>query len=260
MTTDEVGTVFRVEEGYEVHFDPEDYLILKAGSKTDQPGSKFVHRNVVASCGRVFEFKHEARSGQKRWTTSCGVEFHLVVPKSRIELLHEKGYSYVPVIIGGLRTILNVSGGSDGQGGWCDWVRRIADTQVGFPLRSLALLADQALTPEECRARGITFDLRLREIDQKRYTALATYARVRNLIQPGHKIVLASGWDCSGSEGPFPVVSRPRNKRHFLCDYGWGKVQVKYEAVDWVVTATLNGLAVEQPFAWNKIGNVLSDE
>jgi hypothetical protein len=255
MHAHEVGPVYQIADDYEIHFDPENYLILSMGAKYDQTGSKFIHRNVVASCSRAFNFKQYYRDGRKRWYSVCGVEFHIVVPKHRIELVAEKGYSYVPIIIGGQKITLNVSGGSNGKGGWTDLVRRKVDTCVGMTLKDMRAIADQAYTPEECRTQGITFDLHADEDTQ--FSTMATSVQLRRLLQPGHQLVLASGWKCAGMTGPFPIASRPNKKREFTCTHDSMKLRIKYQAIDWVATATLNNLPVAEPIAWNKIGNVV---
>ena len=146
--------------GYRVLVAPGDHLVLVAGATYGKPAADFRHPNVVARKCEVHEFKHYRKAGSKFWTARPGVNFCLVIPKDRIEMVPEKGYSYVPVKINGQRLVLNVSGGGGcGYPGWTDWVRRVVHTSVGFPKKTLKLLADVALSPDECKAKGITFPL-----------------------------------------------------------------------------------------------------
>ena len=87
--------------GYRVLIETGDHLILVAGATYGTPAASFQHPNLVARKCEVHEFKHYRQAGSKFWTARPGVNFYLVIPKDRIEMVPERGYSYVPVKING---------------------------------------------------------------------------------------------------------------------------------------------------------------
>ena len=147
---------FEVEEGYRVELPPGNHLIVVAGAHMGEPAYDFDHPNIVAKKSELFEFKHYRKSGSKFWTSKAGISFYLVIPKAQIELLPEKGYSYVPVLIQGRKCFLNVSGGGGGiNSGWTDYVARVAHIGCGWTIRRpFASLAGIAVSPFECQAPG----------------------------------------------------------------------------------------------------------
>ena len=96
MRMDLAGERFQVEEGYQVELPPGDHLIVVAGAHLGKPAYDFDHPNIAAKKSELFEFKHYRKGGSKFWTSKAGISFYFVIPKAQIELLPEKGYSYVP--------------------------------------------------------------------------------------------------------------------------------------------------------------------
>ena len=205
----------------------------------------------------MFEFKHYRRGGSKFWTAKAGISFYFVIPKAQIELLPEKGYSYVPVLINGRQCHLNVSGGG-GAGGWTDYVRQVAHISCGWTIAGLRSLATVAVRPEECRAQGINLEIEpLEDYQRAGFVKTAAAVTMRNRLEPGSQVLLRSDWAFQGSQGPFAVESRPRRKRYFLCAGGFSRVRVQYAAIDWAKTAEINGVTVPGPVLVNRIGPVL---
>ena len=167
MRMDLAGEKFQVEAGYEVELPPGDHLIVVAGAHMGEPAYDFDGPNLAAKKSEIFEFKHYRRSGSKFWTSRAGISFYFVLPKSQIELVAEKGYSYVPVLIQGRKCHLNVSGGG-GSGGWTDYVRRVAHIGCGWSLSALRQLAAIAVSPGECRREGVTLEIEPLADDQRR--------------------------------------------------------------------------------------------
>ena len=67
----------------------------------------------------------------------AGIDLYFMVPLENIELIPEKGYSYIRVAIGGSKFILNVSGGTSGDG-WTDFCSTpFASTTCNLPLKTL---------------------------------------------------------------------------------------------------------------------------
>ena len=99
MRMDLAGDTFQVEADYQVKLPPGDHLIVIVGAHLGEPGYDFDHPNVAVKKSELFEFKHYHRTRGKFWTSKPGINFYFVLPKAQIELLSEKGYSYVPVVI-----------------------------------------------------------------------------------------------------------------------------------------------------------------
>ena len=271
--------------GYRVLIETGDHLILVAGATYGTPAANFRHPNIVARKCEVHEFKHYRKAGSKFWTARPGVSFFLVIPKDRIEMVPEQGYSYVPVKINGQKLVLNVSGGGGcGYPGWTDWVHRVVHTSVGFSKRVLKLLADVALSPDECKARGITFPLvGPDDNDKTRFIRLAAEKDVKPTIKAGSKIVVdthACSWDSevspvvtvdarcegrtyrrgkAGPDGTFCM--RPTlTQKVVATDETGHQWRIKFSQVDWVKTAEANGIPLANPDAVNHIGPVVTEE
>ncbi len=271
--------------GYKVEIDPGDHLILVAGATYGTPAASFQHPNVVAHKCEVHEFKHYCQSGRKFWTARPGVNFYFVIPKDRIEMVTERGYSYVPVKINGQKLVLNVSGGgSFGHFGWTDWVHRVVHTSVGFSKRVLKLLADVALSPDECKSRGITFPLvGPDDNDKARFIRLAAERDVKPTVKAGSKIVVdthACSWNSEispvvtvqarcegrtyrrGKAGPDGTyVWKPTlTQKVVAADETGHQWRIRFSQVDWVKTAEANGIPLANPDAVNHIGSVVTEE
>lgn len=257
MRMDLAGERFQVEEGYEVHLPPGDHLIVLAGAHLGDSGYDFDHPNIAAKRSELFELKHNRKGGSKFWTSRAGVNFYFVIPKAQIELLPEKGYSYVPVLIHGRRCRLNVSGGT-GISGWTDYVGQVAHVGCGWTITALRSLATIALSPSKCQAHGITLKIEpLKDYQQAGFRETAAAVTMRTRLRSGSQVLLRNGWDYMVSQGPFAVESRPRRKRYFVCAGGPSRVRIQYAAIDWVKTAEINGVTVPGPVLVNRIGPIL---
>jgi signal peptidase I len=271
--------------GYRVLVAPGDHLVLMAGASYGKPAAGFRHPNIVARKCEVHEFKHYRKAGSKFWTARPGVNFYLVVPKDRIEMIPEKGYSYVPVKINGQKLVLNVSGGGGcGYPGWTDWVHRVVHTSVGFPKKTLKLLADVALSPEECKARGITFPLvGPDESDKQRFIRLAAEKDTKPTIKAGNKIVVDTN-SCTWDSELSPIVTvvarttghtyrrgktqpggtyvmKPTQQQKVLATDDRGhQWRIKFSLVDWLKTAEANGIPLASSDAVNHIGPIVTED
>jgi hypothetical protein len=252
MRMDLAGERFQVADDYKVELPPGDHLIVVAGANMGESAYDFDHPNIVAKISELFEFKHYRESGSKFWTSKPGISFYLVIPKAQIELLPEKGYSYVPVLIQGRKCFLNVSGvGSS----WTDYVRRIANIGCGWTRERPKSLAGTAVNPCECKTQGITLEIEPpKDYEQTAFVQAAAAITMRTRLEAGSQVLLRDGWDYRGSQGPFTVDSRPYRKQSFLCKSGPSLVRVKYAAIDWTKTAEINGVTVPGPVLVNRIG------
>jgi hypothetical protein len=254
---DLAGERFQVEERYEVRLPPGNHLVVVAGARLGESGYNFDHPNIAAKKSEPFQFKHYRKGGSKFWTSTPGISFYFVLPKAQIELLPEKGYSYVPVLIQGRKCHLNVSGGSR-DNGWTDRVHQGVDIGCNWKIAALRSLATISLNPDDCRAQGITLEIELlKDYQRLGFVEAAAAVTMRSKLGAGSQVFLNNGWGHMGSQGPFVVESRPHRKRYFICVSGLFRVRVQYAAIDWTKTAEINGVNVSGPALVNRIGPVL---
>lgn len=247
----EAGDRFSVAADYHVQLPPGDHLLVVAGG---QEATRFDHPNLVARVPRVWEFKHYHSRRGKWWSQKAGIDLHFVVSKTEIELLPEKGYSYVPVRIGGRKFVFNVSGGSS-PNGWTDYIRPQVHTSVGLPKSALNSLGSVALCPAQILELGLGFDISpLSEDQQQTYQELAVK---RDVQQADIKqLVLGRFVSWRGQKGPFAVVSRsPRHREFTIEDEGW-RCRVKYSQIDWLQTAIANEIDLPNAVAMNRVGGI----
>ena len=258
MRMDLAGERFQVEKGYEVWLPPGDHLIVVAGAHLGEPGYDFDHPNIAAKKSELFEFKHYRKGGSKFWTSKAGISFYFVIPKAQIELLPEKGYSYVPVLIHGRKCHLNVSGGT-GNSGWTDCVRQGVDIGCGWTDRGPTVAGGDCPQsrrvpcpgnhPGDRAAQGLP-TIGFHRSGCRRYDAASTGSWAA-------KCFLRDGWNYMGSQGPFAVESRPSRKRYFICACRTACLRIQYAAIDWTKTAEINGVAVPDPVLVNRIDPLL---
>ena len=190
MRMDLAGERFQVEERYEVRLPPGDHLIIVAGAHLGESGYDFDHPNIAAKKSELFQFKHYRQGGSKFWIAKAGISFYFAIPKAQIELLPEKGYSYVPVLIQGRKCHLNVSGGT-GDNGWTDWVHQGVDIGCGWTIAALRSLATIALNPEDCRTQGITLAIEpLKDYQRSGFLEAAATAAMRPRLGVGVQVFL----------------------------------------------------------------------
>jgi len=241
---------------YRIEFAPEPFLVLVAGQKAESAMAKFDHANIVAKMNHVHSFKHYRRGGSKFWTEKAGVDFYFAIPKDRIELVMERGYSYVKVLIGGKKFSLNVSGG--GGKTWTDYVGTICHVSVGHSRSDLKVLAENAYSPKECWEKGIRFDLKKPdEHEERRFRYLVAKKSLPKVLEQGSKVVL---YNCTyhGKKEGVTVEERMgyvRKRQAYRCkdEYGYG-VRVKFSQIDWLKTAEVNGIEITVPEAFNRVG------
>jgi hypothetical protein len=247
----EAGDHISVDADYHVQLPPGDHLLVLAGG---QENTKFDHPNLAARVPRIWEFKHYHPQRGKWWSQKAGIDLYFVVPKSEIELLPEKGYSYVPVRIGGRKFVFNVSGGSS-PNGWTDYIRPQVHTQVGLPKSALKSLATVALPPKTVKELGLGFNVSmLSEEQQQTYQELAVK---RDVQQADIKqLVLGRFFSWRGEKGPFDVVGRSPRHREFTIEHQGWRCRVKYSQIDWLKTAVVKEIELPSPVAMNRVGAV----
>ena len=101
MRMDLAGEKFQVEADYQVMLPPGNHLIVIAGTHLGTTGLQLRPPQCRREEERTVRVQALPQGGGKFWTSRPGIDFYFVLPKAQIELLPEKGYSYVPVLIRG---------------------------------------------------------------------------------------------------------------------------------------------------------------
>jgi hypothetical protein len=247
MLMSEAGTCFKIAEDYRVILPEGDHLVLVVGVPFGCPAGSFEHPNIAAKQSAIFEFKHCHPKRGKFWTAKAGVEFYFLVPKKHIELLPEKGYSYVQCSIAGTKFFLNVSGGG-GQDGWSDSVRLTAHTGVTEKKSYLKLFANHSVVPYDFEYE-VRYSLEGRE---KCWSGLAC----RHSVEVGMKVCLDGN---KYKELPYTVSSVDSKRRCCVgrdnTNFPW---RIKYSQIDWLATAELNGVDIPVPIRVSKFKELSS--
>jgi len=266
----ECGTLLVVDgtpgEQYQVEIEPGDYLVIRAGASVGKPSARFGHPNVAASGRSVHEFRHY-RQGGKFWTARAGVDFYFVVPRTAIKMLPEKGHSYVPAEINGVRVRFNVSGGT--ANGWTDWLHTCTEISVNHPVRDLKKIAEVSVRnspfePVVVKPLEEGEDRRWRQIAARLSSGLIE--KIAKMAEEGKSPVVKFLSGYKVSEGRLVEVERRAKKimlphgdeclkkwrveytgavKHLILNIEgeWGRVRAKMGQVDWDATAAANGLA-----------------
>ncbi|MEI8351391.1 MAG: hypothetical protein WCG36_03660 [bacterium] len=244
------GDRFSLATDYQIAFEPGRHLIVEAGGWLTAATAQFRHPNVWQTRCRVYELKQYLRSGAKRWRSRAGISHYLVIPRDRILLYLEKGYSYVRVLINGVLCSLNVSGG--GGEGWTDYVGASACIGIGHSRSDLQKIAEVACSPGEVEALGLQQPKQLEPDERNRFIRLVAAAivpaklKATQLHTGAATIQLADGYRYGVSQ-ELKVSSFKQHGRRVFC-HG---VMVRYHQVDWIRTAELNGITYLDP-AWEE--------
>jgi len=244
---------------YNLEIEPGENLLLMAGQNAGSNGAGFDHPNLVARKCQVFEFKHHAlhyngNYFRKWWTSKAGISFYFVVPKKHVFLVEGTACGYVKVMIGGQAFVLNVSGGT--KDGWTNWIPNCCNLAVGSPLKNMKALAEAAILPS-----GKWFDMKaMDEEEHERWVGYAAGPVVRKALKPGDTVVLGGGYNYGGRK-ELEFIKRPRRKQHYICERdGWLGVEVYYRQINWEKTAEKNGIKIEVPEEFNRVGEMILEE
>ena len=265
MKLSELGTLHEVKcksrhRPYHIEFPDSDHLVLTIGAIVGSRPAGFEHANIAAKAHQVFEFKHESRRGRKWWTAQPGIEFYFVVPKDRIELIEEPGYSYVPVTIGNAPYCISCSGGTD-RGGWTDWVRRHASLLLATKIGYMKPVVEAAWTLDECRQHGVTVEARaMDDRERRRWRQLAAKKLLPAQLKSGDKLLLEAGYTCGDSRGPFIIEGRRKTRKGrtaqaYVCRSP-GPTKVPFDAIAWRETAEINRLEAPEPVYQNHLPSI----
>jgi len=238
VTEDEQGREYRwsIEDG--------DNMVIIAPSTV----MNFDHPNLAARVNAVFELKHYMVYG-KKWTEKAGVEYFFVIPKDRIELVEQRGHSYVNIVINGAQFVLNVSGHTTNEG-WEDIIRLQAHTCILKTKKQLKALAEAALSPEDVVKTNWSFDVDIKRT--QRFFEMASQPVVLDKIKEGMWLMLAKDCSFRGSRGPFLISGVSRRRRRLYFEH----LYVKYNQIDWRLTAEQNNIDIDIPESFNRVGIV----
>jgi len=229
---------------YHIEAEAGDNLLIVASVIADKKNASFDHPNILLKRPEVLEFKYYRHNGGKYWVAKPGIAFYFLVPKDRIEIVPEKLYSYVKVLIGGKKYTLNVSGhGSAGE--WTDFFGNVVHISVGHPVHDLKTLADNSLSPEALPLdfnfpeRDTSSEDRQRELQRWQWLLAEKIAR--------KALTIGSTLICS--ESNYTVERLNRTKTQIVArrnPYG-GLYRIHKQTIDWTKTAEANGIQVPVP-------------
>lgn len=254
VSLSELAGRVEIEPGYHVELPDTDHLVIVAGANYPAAATRYDHPNVAARQDKVFFTRAYWPDGRKKWFQHAGRDYYFVVPRSKIGLVFEKGYSYVPVVINGQTFRLNVSGGT--FNGWTDFVRQQAHVGIDFTKKTLDLLAQVAMPTVEAKGNVPLELVALSDGDAASFVELVAGHVCRSRLTEGHKLFLHEGWSYDGSRGPFVVTSKPKARRYYVAR-GHSTFRAAYTSIDWTDTAAANGFVVDGPAVENRIGPVL---
>lgn len=135
------------KDPYTIKIACKEFLILQMGGGIHKAISKFTHPNIIHSRKEVYELKHYRQGGSKFWTSQAGVSHYLIIPTDKVYILPEKGYSWIPAEINGVKVHFNVSGGG-GSGGWTDYLGGFTSTSINHKVADIKKIAEVAVKDE----------------------------------------------------------------------------------------------------------------
>lgn len=228
------GGVIHLSTDYHISVPEGPCLIIQAGAGLGSRAAAFTHPNVLEREPTVHHFKHYRTGGGKYWTAKAGVNLYFAIPKERILLHPEPGYSYVKANINDQEVVFNVSGGS--FNGWTDWLSNPVAISVNHPVRVLRKLAEAALCPKAAASQGIAVQLKpLGETDQRLFAERTARQTMLPRLAAGVTVVLAQGYDHHGAK-ELKIESVSARRRMLGCVSSYGRVLVKYGQVSWAAT------------------------
>lgn len=195
----------------------------------------------------VHSFKHYSRTKGKWWTEKPGIDLLFAIPKERIYMVEERGYSYVPIQIGDKDFRLNVSGGTSNDI-WTDYVIHGCSIGVFQTKNGLETLAENAIIPDDL---DLGPQRVMDEREQERFRELCAYYDTKRKIGPGDKVVLTKNCSIGSTkfDGTLEIEKKPKRKQFYFCKMDkrtpyHDRFRVKYNHIDWVETAKLNGISL----------------
>jgi hypothetical protein len=247
------------KDNYQIEIEPGNYQVVVMGFRSNKPAARFKHPNILATVKRIHEFKHYRKQGSKFWTAHAGIDHYLVIPRNKILLMPEKGYSYIKAEINGVKVSFNVSGG--GGGVWTDYLGTVAHIAVNHTLSDLKKLAEVA-------ERGTPFEkMEIKEIEAERlpeWHKLHTKADTKikeaiyKMIEEGKNPAIQLDHGFTVKDGIAVSLDRRCKKiriddHHFSLEwigavkrvigiFDYSRYNIRLHQINWYETAKINGL------------------
>jgi hypothetical protein len=216
-------------------------IVLALGFFLEHPGARFQHPNIIRSENHVFDLKKHHKGGGKSWSEKAGVVHFMSFSDEEVSLIPEKGYSYVPVEIAGVRITLNTSGG--GRKEWVDWVGGAIHHALlnleAADLRKIAAVSE--IPTDEIRnlLQGNSSDPD-RKREEKRFDAMMfekqAKKRVPELIDKGVKMELVLSGCTVESVSAVKTVRTNGRLSCINATYGGENYRIRLKQVDWTKT------------------------
>lgn len=267
LLSDCKNTELFISNDYNVHIDKRvidgQYLVITTGYTINKINKKVKFDNVYRINKKIFNFKKYYRNGSKKWSAEAGIEFILIIPKDKIYILPEKGYSYIPIEINGVKIFLNVCGG--GSANWTDYLSPVSDSSVNIPIKNLKKICEVAVTnvnpdllPEEInkieeietkawqQVRAENYDVKqaiMKLIDEARNPPKIKL--IRNYNNLDLIAVLWEGRNKRVKEGDTTYYKKEGSLKSLICktnDALRNTYLVKVSQVDWYETAVANNI------------------
>ena len=247
------------KEQYQVNIDPSKYQIIVVGFGANKAGAKFSHPNIMKSVKHIHEFKHYRKGGSKFWTSRAGVDHYLVIPRSEILMLPEKGYSYVPAEINGVKIKFNVGGGT--FNGWTDHLGVKAQISVNHKLSDLKKMV--AVATEDFPIKESDLGIQeLNEHEEREWNRLVAKSNpkikdaIAKLIEEdknpvielnagltitsGYGVSVTKKWKGTKQENGVILHNQNGAMRTIIGIFDKMRYSVKISQIDWLKTAEAN--------------------
>lgn len=253
------------KQKYNISIEQGDYLIVIAGASAGKASMNFDHPNISATKKVIHEFKHYRKGGSKFWTSRAGKNYYFVIPRDQITLLPEKGYSYIPAEINGVKVTFNVSGGGGG-GVWTDFLRNITEISVNHRIKDLKKIAEVAVRNSPFEPIQFEIDP---DFDERIWNRLALKSNpkiketIAKMIEEKKSpiIHLIDGWTVDGNSSAVGIEVKRKSKKiplppkqgyeiSYRIEYCGalksvilnGEWRAKMSQIDWYKTAVANNL------------------
>ena len=251
------------KDEYHINIEPSEYQLIRVAFYSNKPASKFKHPNILATRKKVLEFKHYRKTGSKFWTSKAGVEHTIVIPRNKIKLIPEKGYSYVKAEINGVKVTFNVSGAT--VQGWTDFLGKTATISVNHPLKELKKLCEVAVRnspfeemkiPKIDKNEEFTWNILDAKANPKIKNALVKLIEQKKeptiCLTNGYSPKSGYAIDCTRNqtwkrvkEGETTrLIPKDGGLKRITAMIGSLRYSIKMNQIDWYETAKLNGIKI----------------
>jgi hypothetical protein len=257
------------KDKYDIEIEAGEYLIVVMGFGVDKGASRFQHPNIVASYKKIHEFKHYRKNGSKFWTSQAGVNHVFVIPRNKITIIPEKGYSYIKAEINGVKVSFSVSGGTC-SGGWADYLNIMTHTCINHKLEDVKKIAEVSVRNSPLEPIK-TNELDTNELERwnkladkfdnkKKKEIKNIKEKIAKMVEENKQPYLVMNKGFTIDKGLAINVNRKLKKfktdregvwdwvwsgspKNFTINVGWNRYKVKVSQIDWDKTAQENKIA-----------------